>query len=89
MFDLRYSIRTEQHYFAVRDDGTPEIVANDRRRSTRQMKLTNVQFHPTFVRDTLRRVRDGQPPIADLSDNFSAVALVGAAYAWSPLPLVT
>jgi len=34
-------------------------------------------------------LRDGRPPIADLSDNAAAVALVEAAYAASPLPLVT
>jgi predicted dehydrogenase len=85
VFDLHYSIRTEKHYFAARDDSTLEIVTNDRQRSTRQMKLTNVYFYPTFVRDTLQRVRDGRPPIANLSDNAAAVALVEAAYALSPL----
>jgi predicted dehydrogenase len=85
VFDLHYTIRTEKHYFAARDDGMLEIVSNDRKRRTRQMKLTNVHFYATFVRDTLRRVRDGRPPIADLSDNAAAVALVEAAYALSPL----
>jgi predicted dehydrogenase len=85
VFDLHYSIRTEKHYFAARDDNTLEIVTNDRQRSTRRMKLTNVPFYPTSVRDTLQRVRDGRPPIADLSDNAAAVALVEAAYALSPL----
>ena len=35
----------------------------------------------------LHRVRDGRPPIADLSDNAAAVALIEAAYAMSPLPV--
>jgi predicted dehydrogenase len=85
VFDLHYSIRTEKHYFAARDDSTLEIVTNDRRRTTQAMKLTNVHFYPTFVRDTLRRLQDGRGPIADLSDNAAAVALVSAAYAMSPL----
>jgi predicted dehydrogenase len=85
VFDLHYSIRTEGHYFAARDDSTLEIVANDRSRSTQAMKLTNVHFYPMFVRDTLQRLQDGRPPIADLSDNAAAVALVEAAYAMSPL----
>jgi predicted dehydrogenase len=85
VFDLHYSIRTETHYFAARDDSTLEIVTNDRRRSTRPIKLTNVHFYPTFVRDTLQRLQDGRKPIADLSDNAAAVALVEAAYAMSPL----
>jgi predicted dehydrogenase len=86
VFDLHYSIRTESHYFAARDDSTLEIVTNDRRRSTQAMKLTNVHFYPVFVRDTLQRLRAGRKPIADLSDNAAAVALVEAAYAISPLP---
>lgn len=85
VFDLHYSIRTEKHYFAVRDDSTLEIVTNDRRRTTQAMKLTNVPFYPTFVRDTLQRLQDGRRPIADLADNAAAVALVEAAYRMSPL----
>jgi predicted dehydrogenase len=85
VFDLHYSIRTENHYFAARDDSTLEIVTNDRQRTTRDMKLTNVHFYPTFVRDTLQRLKDGRKPIADLADNAAAVALVEAAYAMSPL----
>jgi predicted dehydrogenase len=85
VFDLHYSIRTANHYFAARDDSTLEIVTNDRRRSTREMKLTNVHFYPTFVRDTLQRLQDGRKAIADLTDNAAAVAMVEAAYAMSPL----
>ena len=85
VFDLHYSIRTERHYFAARDDSALEIVTDDRQRTTRAMKLTNVHFYPTFVRDTLRRLAEGRPPIADLSDNAAAVALVEAAYTLSPI----
>lgn len=85
VFDMHYSIRTEKHYFAVRDNSLLEIVTNDRQRTIREMKLTNVFFYPEFVRDTLRRVRDGRPPIADLTDNAAAVALIETAYAMSPL----
>lgn len=85
VFDLHYSIRTENHYFAARDDSTLEIVSNDRQRTTCEMKLTNVHFYPMFVRDTLQRFKGGRKPIADLSDNAAAVALVEQAYAMSPL----
>jgi predicted dehydrogenase len=85
VFDLHYSIRTENHYFAARDDSMLEITTNDRQRTTQAMKLTNTHFYPTFVRDTLKRLQDGRPPIADLTDNAAAVALVEAAYAMSPL----
>lgn len=85
VFDMHYSIRTEEHYFAARDNSTLEIVTNDRSRTTREMKLTNVFFYPEFVRDTLRRVQEGRPPIADLSDNAAAVSLIEAAYRMSPV----
>ncbi len=85
VFDLHYSIRTENHYFAARDDSTLEIVSNDRQRTMVPMKLTNVHFYSTFVRDTLQRLKDGRKPIADLADNAAAVALVEAAYAMAPL----
>jgi hypothetical protein len=49
------------------------------------MNLTNAPFYPIFVRDTLQRLKDGRKPIADLSDNAAAVALVQAAYTMSPL----
>ncbi len=85
VFDMHYSIRTEGHYFSAHDDGMLEIVTNDRQRTTRAMKLTNVYFYPEFVRDTLARVRDGRKPIADLADNAAAVTLIEQAYAMSPL----
>ena len=85
VYDMHYSIRTERHYFAARDNATLEITTNDRQRSTRSMKLTNVFFYPEFVRDTLARVRSGRAPIADLADNAQAVRLIEAAYALSPL----
>jgi predicted dehydrogenase len=85
VFDMHYSIRTEKHYFAARDNGMLEIMTNDRQRSTRAMKLTNVFFYPEFVRDTLRRVQAGEPPVADLADNAAAVTLIETAYAMSPL----
>jgi predicted dehydrogenase len=82
VFDMHYSIKTDRHYFAARDNSSLEIVTLDRQRSVREMKLTNVFFYPEFVRDTLRRLRDGRPPIADLTDNAKAVELVEAAYNW-------
>ena len=85
VFDMHYSIRTDEHYFAARDNSTLEIVTNDRQRVTRAMKLTNAFFYSEFSHDTLRRVRDGRPPIADLADNAAVVALIEAAYAMSPL----
>ena len=49
VFDLHYSIRTEGHYFAARDNQTLEILDNGRQREVRSMPLTNSFFYPTFV----------------------------------------
>jgi hypothetical protein len=86
VFDLHYSIRTERHYFAVRDAETLEITDNSRRQVTRKLRLTNSPHYPTFVADTLRRLRAGEPPIAGLADAAAAMELVDVAYALSPLP---
>jgi predicted dehydrogenase len=80
VFDLHYSIRTDGHYFAARDNQTLEILDNDRRREIRTMPLTNSFFYPTFVTDTLRRLERGEPPIADLTDMAETMDLVQAAY---------
>ena len=85
VFDMHYSIRTDKHYFSARDNSMLEIVTNDRKRTTREMKLTNVFFYPEFVRDTLRRAERGEKPIADLADNAASVALIERAYDMSPL----
>ncbi len=85
VFDLHYSIRTDGHHFAARDNRTLEILDNNRRRKVRSMPLTNSFFYPTFVTDTLRRVSRGEPPIADLADMAEAMELVEAAYSASPL----
>ncbi len=85
VFDMHYSIRTAKHYCNARDDSTLEIVSDDRRRTVNAMKLTNLHFYPTFVQDTLQRLKAGRKPIADLSDNAAAVRLVEAAYMMSPL----
>jgi hypothetical protein len=85
VFDLHYSIRTEGHHFAARDNQTLEILDNDRHRELRSMPLTNSFFYPTFVADTLRRLERGEKPIADLTDMAEAMDLVEAAYALSPV----
>jgi predicted dehydrogenase len=85
VFDLHYSIRTEGHYFAARDNQTLEILDNARHRQVRSMPLTNSFFYPMFVEDTLRRVANGEKPIADLHDMAAAMDLVEAAYAASPI----
>ena len=76
VFDMHYSIRTEKHYFAARDNSVLEIVTNDRNAD-----------HPGDEVDErllLSGVRAGHAapgegwtadPIANLTDNAEAVAL--------------
>ena len=85
VFDLHYSIRTARHYFAARDATTLEISDDARNRHTGEMTLINAPLYPKFVADTLRRLAQGEPPIADLDDMVEAMRLVHDAYAFSPL----
>jgi hypothetical protein len=39
-----------------------------------------VPHYPVFVRDALRRVREGEPPLASLTDMAAAMDLVQEAY---------
>ena len=86
VFDLHYSLRTERHFFAVRDAHALEISDDDRGRRMLAMPTINAPLYPEFVADTLRRAASGQAPLADLTDLAEAVALVEAAYALAPLP---
>jgi hypothetical protein len=47
--------------------------------------LANSIFCPTFVKDTLCRFDRGEKRFADLADIASAIDLIEAAYAASPL----
>jgi predicted dehydrogenase len=85
VFDMHYSIRTARHYFAARDATTLEISDDARARHTREMPLINAPLYPTFVADTLRRLEQGEKPIANLEDMAEAMRLVHDAYALSPL----
>ena len=86
VFDLHYSIRTEGHYFAARDNQTLEILDNARRREVRTMPLTNSLVLSDLRRATrCGRLARGEKPIADLADMAEAMDLVEAAYAASPL----
>ena len=85
-FDQHFSIRTERHYFVVRDAEHLEIVDLAQQREVRAIPTTNVPYYPGFVRDVLARVASGQPPAADLDDMAATMRLLEAAYALAPLP---
>lgn len=86
VFDMHFSIRTARHYFIAPDRQTFEIVDDAQRRDVRTIPTTNVACYPVFVRDVVRRVERGEPPIADLGDMAATMSLVDAAYAMAPLP---
>jgi len=86
VFDLHYSIRTEQHYIAVRDAGSVEVLDISRRRRGLAMPTINAPLYPAFVADVLRRVECNQPPVAGLAEMAAAMELVEAACRASPLP---
>jgi len=85
-FDQHFSIRTERHYFVVRDADRLEVVDLAQQRDVRAIPTTNVPYYPDFVRDVLARAADGRPPVADLDDMAATMRLLEAAYALAPLP---
>jgi predicted dehydrogenase len=85
-FDQHFSLRTERHYFVVRDSEQLEIYDLAQRRDVRAVATTNVPYYPGFVRDVLARAADGRRPVADLDDMAATFRLLEAAYALAPLP---
>ena len=81
-FDLHYSIRTANHYFATSGSDTLEITTADQQRTVLKMPLTNPPYYPAYVRDVVARAASGQAPVADLSDMVADMALLEAAYAF-------
>ncbi len=76
VFDLHYSIRTERHYFAVRDAKTLKIVDASRRPRVLAMPTINAPLYPGFVADTLRRIEHNEKPVTDLTDMAAVMELV-------------
>jgi predicted dehydrogenase len=63
------------------------LIGRDGRREHVRAHTTNVPHYPVLVRDVLRRVREGEPPLASLTDMAAALDLVQDAYALAgPLP---
>jgi hypothetical protein len=44
-----------------------------------------MECYPVFVRDVLKRVEEGRPPIANLDDMAATIKLVATAYSMAPL----
>lgn len=89
VFDQHFSFRTQDHYFVVENDHSIEISDASGNWIKRDVPTTNSACYPIFLRETLRRVERGEPPIADMSDMARALALIHTAYDLSPLPNVS
>jgi len=87
-FDMRFSIKACDHYVIATSPTDVEIVAPDGSREHVTAHTTNVAHYPVFVRDALRRVRAGEPPLASLTDMAAVMDLTRDAYALAgPLPV--
>jgi predicted dehydrogenase len=94
VFDLRFSLRSQRHYFTATGEDTvrsDHLVVYSSENDVRAFAtpVSQVPYYAEFVRDTLDRFRSEEPPIADLSDMCEVMHVVEAAYAaagWPRLP---
>jgi predicted dehydrogenase len=80
VYDMHLTFRTDRHYFIAHDAETFEVVDDDKNREIRKFATTNMACYPVFVSDVLRRVRDGEPPIADMRDAAATMKILETAY---------
>ena len=76
VFDMRFSIRTDRHYFVATGPDALEVSDEQGRRETLNLPTTNVPHYRDFVFDILDRVREGRPPLADMADMAEVMNLV-------------
>ena len=86
VFDMHFSIRTARHYVTATGPGSIEITTLDGRQTRREATTTNMEIYPDYVRDVVRQVREGAPPIAGLDDLVPLTRLIADAYARGGLP---
>jgi predicted dehydrogenase len=79
-FDMRFSVKARDHYLIATGPGDVEVIGPDGAVERVRAHTTNVPHYPGFVRDVLRRVRVGEPPVASLTDMAAAMDLVQEAY---------
>ena len=80
MFDMRFSTRTDRHYFIP--TGPDTLGVSDEREHQENLSLptTNGPHYRDFVFDALGRVKEGKGPLADMTDMAEVLRLVEAAY---------
>ena len=81
VFDMHFSIRTAGHYVTATGPGSIEITTLDGRQTRREATTTNMEIYPDYVRDVVRQVREGAPPIAGLDDLVPLTRMIADAYA--------
>jgi predicted dehydrogenase len=79
-FDLHFSIRTPRRHLAAWDETGFHVITDGGAPVFHPTPVSNVEYYPVFVRDVLRRVREGEPPLADLDDMAATAALLAAVY---------
>jgi predicted dehydrogenase len=85
--ELNCVVRTGHEYFLVTNGLLS--VTRDGEETLEKMRTTNADYYPDFAIDTVRRIRDGAPPLADLSDMLETIQIVEEAYVASgfePVP---
>ena len=80
-FDLHFSIRTPRRHLAAWDESGFHVITDGGDPVFHPMPVSNVEYYPVFVRDVLRRVREGERPLADLDDMAGAARLLRDVYA--------
>ena len=70
----------EDHYRWTADDRKVVARLGDGRVVTADGGLDQADFYPAFVQDTIRRVREGEPPATGLDELVRALRLVERAY---------
>jgi predicted dehydrogenase len=76
--ELNCVVRTSSEYFLA-TNGLLSVTRNGEE-TLEKMRTTNADYYPDFAVDTVRRVRDGAPPLADLSDMLETIRVVEDAY---------
>jgi predicted dehydrogenase len=80
-FDMRFSIKARNHYLIATGAADIEVLTVDGDVERVRAYTTNVPHYPVFVRDVLRRLEAGEPPLASMSDMAAVMDLVEDAYA--------
>jgi predicted dehydrogenase len=86
IYDMRFSIRTDRHYFLATGPETLEVSDEHASRKILDIPTTNSRYYPDFVSDVTTRAREGRPPVADMGDMTEVMQLAEQAYTLAGRP---